>query len=146
MTCTDCTLRIYYSILGKIPFNLKILIVDIAMKLEQLIEDDVFSPTLIARELRTRKSELAEALGLKAEEFTKEHRIRARKTQSLLRELVEILDRVEKHSCSILVAYAWYRSARLIGFGDTTAEMLVKEGKASHVRAYLDHVENGGYA
>ena len=116
------------------------------MKLEQMIEDGVYSPTLIARELRTRKSELAETLGLKKEVLSREKRIRSTKTQMLLRQMLEILYRVEKRTGSILVAYAWYRSERLVGFGDATAEQLVIEGKASYVQAYLDHIEDGGYA
>lgn len=116
------------------------------MVLQEMIEDGAYSPTLIARELRTRKSELAETLGLKQEVLSREKRIRSTKTQMLLRQMLEILYRVEKRTGSILVAYAWYRSERLVGFGDATAERLVREGKASYVRAYLDHIEDGGYA
>ena len=116
------------------------------MELEQLIKDDVYSPSLIADELRTRKSELAETLGLKREVLSRNNRIRAKKTQILLRQMVEILHRVEKRTGSILVAYAWYRSERLIGFGDATADRLVREGKSRYVHAYLDHIESGGYA
>ena len=100
-----------------------------------MIEDGVFSPTLITHELRTDKSELAETLGLNQEFLSREKRIRSTKIEMLLRQMLEILCRVEKRTGSMLVAYYWYRGERLLGFGDATAERLVKEGKASYVRA-----------
>ena len=117
-----------------------------ALKLEDLIEDEVFSPTLIANELRTHKSEIARTLGMKDEALTRASRVRSKKTQTLLREMLEIVHRVERRTGSPLVAYAWFRSERIPGFGGMTADRLVREGKANHVRAYLDHVDNGGYA
>ncbi len=45
-----------------------------------------------------------------------------------------------------LVAYAWFRSEALPGFGGKTADELVREGHASYVHSYLDHVMAGGYA
>jgi hypothetical protein len=43
-------------------------------------------------------------------------------------------------------AMAWYRAQPIPAFGGRTAEALVKEGKASAVRDYLDHVAVGGFA
>ena len=47
---------------------------------------------------------------------------------------------------SPLAAYAWFRSARLPGFGGATPDLLMREGKAEYVYAYLDRVAAGGYA
>ncbi len=63
-----------------------------------------------------------------------------------LREVLEILNRVEPWAGSPLAAYAWYRSQGLPGFGDMTAEQLVTQGHADAVRDYLDAIADGGYA
>ena len=116
------------------------------MQFDEFIEDQVFSPTLIAKALRTTKSEVAGTLGLGKDAFSRASRIRARKTQVRLRQLLEILNRVEAGTGSSLAAYAWFRGQPLPGFGGATAESLVREGRADHVHAYLDHVMAGGYA
>lgn len=43
-------------------------------------------------------------------------------------------------------AMAWYRAEPFPAFGGRTAESLVKDGKATAVRDYLDHVATGGFA
>ncbi len=116
------------------------------MQFDEFIEDQVFSPTLIAKALRTTKSEVAGTLGLGKDAFSRASRIRARKTQVRLRQLLEILNRVEAGTGSPLAAYAWFRGQPLPGFGSATAESLVREGKADHVHAYLDRIMAGGYA
>ncbi len=116
------------------------------MQLQKLVEDMVFSPTLVADELRTTKSEIAKTLGLGKDAFTRRSRIRARKSQVRLRQMLEIMNRVEVEMGSPLAAYAWFRSARLPGFGGATPDLLMREGKAEYVYAYLDRVAAGGYA
>lgn len=116
------------------------------MQLQKLVEDTVFSPALVANELRTTRSEIAATLGLGKDAFTRTSRIRARKSQVRLRQMLEIMNRVEAEMGSPLAAYAWFRSARLPGFGGATPDLLVREGKAEHVHAYLDRVAAGGYA
>ena len=116
------------------------------MQLNKLVEDHVFSPTLVAEELRTTRREIAGTLGLGKDAFARRSRIRARKSQVRLRQLLEILNRVEPEMDSPIAAYAWFRSARLPGFGGATPDLLVREGKGEHVHAYLDRVAAGGYA
>ena len=116
------------------------------MQLERLVEKGVFSPALIADELRTHQYELASTLGVKNEALTRANRIESKKIQTLLREMLEILSRVEFRTGSLLVAYAWYRGTPIPGFGGMTADRLVREGKIDFVRAYLDQVDDGGYA
>ena len=116
------------------------------MQFQQFVEDQVFSPTLIAEALRTTKSEIAGTLGLGKDSFTRVSRLRARKTQIRLRQMLEILTRVEAATGSPLAAYAWFRAEPLPGFGGATSDQLVREGRADHVHAYLDRIMAGGYA
>ncbi len=116
------------------------------MQFKKLVEGQVFSPTLIANALRTTKSEIAGTLGLGKDALSRQTRIRARKTQTRLREMLEILNRVEPEIGSTIGAYAWFRGEPLPGFGGMTPDQLVRDGRADHVHAYLDRVVAGGYA
>jgi hypothetical protein len=60
--------------------------------------------------------------------------------------MVEIVKRVLPWAGSVPQAFAWYRAQSLPGFGDRTAEDLVKEGRAEAVKAYLSRIAVGGYA
>ena len=112
----------------------------------EFVKDKLFSPVLIATALRTTKSEIAGTLGLGRDAFSRASRIRARKTQVRLRQMLEILNRVEAETGSPLAAYAWFRSEPLPGFGGVTPDLLLRQGKADQVHAYLDRVMAGGYA
>ena len=116
------------------------------MQFQDFVADQVFSPTLIADSLRTTKSEIAGTLGLGKDAFTRSSRVRARKTQVRLRQMLEILNRVEAATGSPIAAYAWFRAEPLPGFGGATPDQLVREGRAEHVHAYLDRIAAGGYA
>ena len=116
------------------------------MKFQEFVDDQVFSPVLIADALRTTKSEIAGTLGLGRDAFSRASRIRARKTQIRLRQMLEILNRVEVGTGSPLAAYAWFRAEPLPGFGGATPNLLLREGRADHVHAYLDRIMAGGYA
>ena len=116
------------------------------MKFQELVEDEVFSPTLVARALRTTKAEIANTLGLGKDSFVRTSRVRARKTQVRLRQMLEILNRVEAETGSPLAAYAWFRAEPLPGFGGATPDQMVRDGKADSVHAYLDRIMAGGYA
>ena len=116
------------------------------MLFQEFVEDQVFSPALIATALRTSKSEIAGTLGLGQDAFSRASRIRARKTQTRLRQMLEILNRVEAETGSPLAAYAWFRAQPVPGFGGATPDQLLREGKADHVHAYLSRIMAGGYA
>lgn len=116
------------------------------MRFEELLENQVFSPTLIANALRTTKAEIAGTLGLGKDAFSRASRIQARKTQVRLRQMLEVLNRVEAETGSPLAAYAWFRGQPLQSFGGATPDMLVREGRADHVHTFLDRVTAGGYA
>jgi hypothetical protein len=116
------------------------------MELVAFLDGREFSPARIAGALRTTKSEIAATLGLGRDAFSRASRISARKTQTRLREMLEILNRVEAQAGSEIAAYAWFRSEPLPGFGGMTPDQLVRDGRADQVHAYLDRVMAGGYA
>ena len=116
------------------------------MEFQSYIENHIFSPTLIAKALRTTKSEIADTLGLAKDAFSRNSRVKATKTQTRLRQMLEILHRVEEATGSPLAAYAWFRAEQLPGFGGMTADQLVRDGKARYVHYHLDRVMDGGYA
>lgn len=116
------------------------------MQIQKLVQDDLFSPSLIARALRTTQAEIADTLGLPREALSRKTRVRAAKTQLRLRQMLEILRRVSDYSGSTLYAYAWYRSEPLPGFGGMTPVELVREGHADWVHSYLSEMMDGGYA
>ena len=116
------------------------------MQFQDFVQDEIFSPTLIADALRTTKSEIADTLGLAKDAFSRKSRLEAKKTQTRLRQMLEILHRVEEVTGSPLSAYAWFRAEQLPGFGGMTADQLVRDGKAAFVHSYLDAIMAGGYA
>lgn len=73
-------------------------------------------------------------------------RANAVKTQSRVREMLEIVSRVSAWAGGKDQAMAWYRAQPIAAFGDRTAEALVKSGQATAVRDYLDHLAMGGFA
>jgi hypothetical protein len=90
--------------------------------------------------------QLAETVGLPREAVYKSARARAGKTQSRMREMLEIISRVSDWAGGKEQAMAWYRAQPLPAFGGRTAESLVKSGQAGAVRDYLDHIALGGFA
>ena len=82
----------------------------------ELIKGQAFSSALIAGALRTTKAEIADTLGLNQDALPRATRVRARKTLTRLREMVEIPRRVKTYTgCRALVAYACCRSEALPG-------------------------------
>jgi DNA-binding phage protein len=100
----------------------------------------------VAEAFGMNKTQLASTLGLSRESLYKAKRAEAEKTQARVRELLEIIVRVLPWAGGQQQAMAWYRAQPIAAFGDRTAESLVKEGKASAVRDYLDYVAQGNFA
>ena len=120
-----------------------------AMDMRTLIDEETqaLSPARVAAALRTTTAEIADTLGLDRASLAPRARVRAGEAQTRLREMLEILERVEAHNgASCLAAYAWFRSEALPGFAGKAPDQLVREGKARHVHAYLDDLMAGGYA
>lgn len=108
--------------------------------------DGLFAPRMIAETLRTSSEDVARSVGLGRDAVQRKDRIRSDKTQRRLREMVEVLNKVEPRFGSELLAYAWYRSEPLPGFSGWTAMQLVKDGRANDVLDYIDAVDAGVHA
>ena len=113
------------------------------MHIETFAEDGIFAPARIAAALRTTKDEVARTVGLGRDALVRADRLQSPKTQKRLREMVEILNKVEPRFGSVLIAYAWYRSEPLAGFDGQSAMQLVRDGRAAEVLDYIDAVDAG---
>ena len=116
------------------------------MGLAQYADDGLFAPRKIAEAFRTTSEEIARTAGLGKDAVQRRDRVRSDKTQRRLREMVEIVNKVEPRFGSALMAYAWYRSEPLPGFSGRTAMQLVREGRADEVLDFIDAVDAGVYA
>ncbi|AOO85004.1 antitoxin Xre/MbcA/ParS toxin-binding domain-containing protein [Bosea vaviloviae] len=116
------------------------------MGVAQYADDGVFAPRRIAEALRTTSEEIARTAGLGKDAIQRKDRIRSDKTQRRLREMIEIINKVEPRFGSALMAYAWYRSEPLSGFSGQTAMQLVRGGRADDVLDYIDAVDAGVHA
>lgn len=108
--------------------------------------DGVVEPDRLSQILHVTRGELAIASGLARDSVSKTARLRTLATQTRLREVTEIINRVLPWSGSVQQAFAWYRSQPIPAFGDQTAEDLVRSGRARHVMSYLSGIALGGYA
>jgi hypothetical protein len=100
----------------------------------------------VAKRFGMSKMQLAETIGLTRETVYRAARLAAPRTQARATEMLEIVGRIADWAGGEKQALAWYRAEPIAAFGGRTAESLVKEGKASAVRDYLDHVATGGFA
>jgi hypothetical protein len=116
------------------------------MSLQHFSDDGFFAPQKIARELKTTSEDVAHSAGLGRDAVQRKERVRSDKTQRRLREMVEILNKVEPRFGSMLMAYAWYRSEPLPGLSGRTAMQLVLSGQADDVLEYIDAVDAGVHA
>jgi len=116
------------------------------MSLAQYADNGIFAPRKIAQVFRTTSEEVARTAGLGKDAVQRQDRMRSDKTQRRLRELVEIVNKVEPRFVSAVVAYAWYRSEPLPGFSGQTAMQLVRNGRADEVLDYVDAVDAGVHA
>ena len=92
------------------------------------------------------QGQLADTVGLARQTFYKAKRVHATKTQSRMKEMLEIVSRVSEWAGGKTQAMAWYRSEPIPAFDNRTAEALVKSGHAGAVRDYLDAIALGGFA
>ncbi|MGI6853886.1 MbcA/ParS/Xre antitoxin family protein [Mesorhizobium sp. 1B3] len=116
------------------------------MALVQYADNGFFAPRKIAEALRTTSEEVARTAGLGRDAIQRKDRVRSARTQKRLREMLEIINKVEPRFGSDLMAYAWYRSEPLSGFSGQTAMQLVRSGRADEVLDYVDAVDAGVHA
>jgi uncharacterized protein (DUF2384 family) len=116
------------------------------MGLVQYSDNGFFAPRKIADAFRTTSEEIARTAGLGKDAVQRKDRVHSDKTQRRLREMVEVINKVEQRFGSSLMAYAWYRSEPLPGFSGQTAMQLVRSGRADDVLDYIDAVDAGVHA
>ncbi len=116
------------------------------MSLAQYADEGLFAPGKIAHAFHTTSEEVARSAGLGRDAIQRKDRVRSDKTQRRLREMIEVINKVEPRFGSALIAFAWYRSEPLPGFSGQTAMQLVKEGRASEILEFIDAVDAGVYA
>ncbi len=112
----------------------------------RLVGDGAISAKSLAEQLRVNKTQLADALGVGAESLRRQNRERAARVQTRMRDMIEIINRVQPWAGTVNQAFAWYRSQGLPSFGGMTAEELVKDGRADAVKQYLARINIGGFA
>ena len=108
--------------------------------------DGLVDVDAVTSQFAVTKAALAQSLGLAEETLQRFSRVNAPKTQQRLREMLEILTRVEPWAGGMAQAMGWYRGQSIPALGDQTAEALVKTDRAGLVRAYLDGFAAGAYA
>jgi hypothetical protein len=129
------------AILRQLPWQQQ----DMAMSLTSYSDDGFFAARKIAEAFRTTSEEVARTAGLGKDAVQRKDRLHSDKTQRRLREMVEIINKVEPRFGSALMAYAWYRSEPLPGFSGQTAMQIVRGGRAEDVLDYVDAVDAGVY-
>lgn len=92
------------------------------------------------------EAQLAETAGIAEETLYRVEGSHTAKAQGRLREMLEVIGRVVEWAGGKEQAMAWYRAQSIPAFEGRTAEALVKEGRVSAVRDYLDHMDLGGFA
>jgi hypothetical protein len=110
------------------------------------ISDGLVDVDAVTAEFGITKAALAQSLGFAEETLQRFSRVTALKTQQRLRDMLEILTRVEPWAGGMAQAMGWYRGQSIPALGDHTAEALVRNDQAAVVRAYLDGVAAGSYA
>lgn len=116
------------------------------MALAEYADGGFFAPSKIANAFRTTSEEVARTVGLGRDAVQRKDRVRSDRTQRRLREMVEIINKVEPRFGSGMIAYAWYRSEPLAGFSGQTAMQLVRGGRSDEVLDYIDAVDAGIHA
>jgi antitoxin Xre/MbcA/ParS-like protein len=90
--------------------------------------------------------QIVETAGISRTAMYKPKRLESPKAQERMREMLEIVSRVAGWAGGRAQGMAWYRAEPIPAFGGRTAESLVKAGKASALRDYLDALAMGGFA
>ncbi|MDT0575852.1 antitoxin Xre/MbcA/ParS toxin-binding domain-containing protein [Croceicoccus sp. F390] len=116
------------------------------MTIPAYAERGEFAPRKMIAVLRTTSDELARSLGLGKDAIQRKDRIASARTQRRLRQMAEVLSKVEPRFGSPLLAYAWYRAEPLAGFSGQTAMQLVQANRTDDVLAYIDAVDAGIHA
>jgi hypothetical protein len=109
-------------------------------------ENDMVSPAAMAEALHITVDEVAGMIGISSASLKRADRRFNVKTQTKLKDMLNIINLVTPWAGSELQAYAWYRSTLIPALGNITAETAVKMGHSQAVRDYLETISLGGYA
>ncbi|MDE0697194.1 MAG: hypothetical protein OXH76_15345 [Boseongicola sp.] len=113
------------------------------MQIEQFEEAGCIDPWKIAAVLRASADEIAMTAGLGRDAPQRRELIQPVRAQRRLRELIEVLDKVEPRFGSGLMACSWFRSQPLSGFDGRSAMQLARAGRSQQVQAYVEAVDAG---
>lgn len=116
------------------------------MNLNELVDGSLISPDKIALALKTTKREISHTLGIVPEALTHKRTIQSPAVQTSLRHLVETLNTVTPAVGSPLMAYAWFRSEAIVGFGGRTPAEIIQDGEAEGLKAHILRRMEVGYA
>jgi uncharacterized protein (DUF2384 family) len=116
------------------------------MGLAQYADNGLIAPRRVADAFRTTSEEIARTAGLGKDAIQRKDRVVSDKTQRRLREMIEVINKVEPRFGSAMMAYAWYRSEPLSGFSGQTAMQLVRAGRTDEVLDYIDAIDVGVHA
>lgn len=116
------------------------------MQLAAVADRNLISPSRLADSLRTTQREIGQTIGVAPESLSRKSRVGSVAVQTKLRHLVEVLNAVTPMTGSAIMAYAWFRSEPLAGFGGRTPEQVVKDGEGEGLRAHIQRRLEGGYA
>jgi len=116
------------------------------MALAQYADNGLIAPRRVAEAFRTTSEEIARTAGLGKDAIQRKDRVTSDRTQRRLREMIEVINKVEPRFGSAMMAYAWYRSEPLSGFSGQTAMQLVRTGRTDDVLDYIDAVDAGIHA
>ena len=106
----------------------------------------MFDHDNLASQFGVTKRDIAETAGLSVSATYRKSRSTSPLVEARLAEMGEILRRVTQWAGGGRQALAWYRAEPIPAFGGRTAESIVKSGKATALRDYLDHLALGGFA
>ncbi|WP_416138959.1 XRE family transcriptional regulator [Halomonas sp. HK25] len=109
-------------------------------------QEGCVSPDALMDELNISKDELAQAIGLVYSERTRENCLYMALAQQRLFQVVTILTSIEPWAGSMSAGWSWFRHYPIAPLGGVTAENLVAQGRGDAVKAYLSHIEQGGFA
>lgn len=118
----------------------------VAAAARYISRDGLVDVDRVAEAFGMTKASLAATLGFADDTLQRFSRSAAPKTQQRLREMLEILTRVEPWAGGMPQALGWYRGQGIPALGDQTAEALVQNDQAYIVRRYLDGLAAGSYA
>lgn len=105
-------------------------------------------PRKITSQLGTTTGELMRTLGFDADADGKHQRSRITSdyAERRIRQIIDVLCKVESRFGSAPLAYAWYRSEPLPGFSGLTVMELVQRGRVEDVLTSIDAVNIGIHA